>query len=168
MDNCNFWKLISDSNAAAEAVPGKQVKHLTRLLKALPGTEIMSFDRIFRRFHSRADTWALWAAACIIGNGCTPAEFTEFRNWLIARGQSVYENAIVDAQSLAEVITPQHGPARLEEIAYAAENAWVDQTGRAFEEFTADIPPLPANEARTAEEAELAHRLPRLWARFHS
>jgi hypothetical protein len=167
MDDCSFWKLISDSNAATEAVPGQQVKHLTRLLKALSVAEIMAFDRIFRHFHCRADTWDLWAAACIIGKGCTPAEFAEFRNWLIASGQSVYENAIVDAQSLAEVITPEHGPARLEEITYAAENAWVDQTGRAFEEFTADIPPLPASEARTADDAELVRRLPRLWARFH-
>lgn len=167
MDNCSFWKLISDSSAAAQAVPEKQVKHLTRLLKALSEAEIMTFDRIFRHFHHRADTWDLWAAACIVGNGCSPAEFAEFRNWLIASGQSVYENAVVDAQSLAEVITPKHGPLRLEEIAYAAENAWVDQTGRAFEEFTADIPPLPVSEARTADDAELALRLPRLWAHFH-
>lgn len=167
MDDCSFWRLISDSNAVADAVPEIQVKHLTRLLKGLSVAEIMAFDRIFRRFHSRADTWDLWAAACIIGNGCTPAEFAEFRNWLIASGQRVYENAMVDAQSLAEVLTPLHGTVRLEEIAYAAENAWVEQTGRPFEEFTTDILPLPASEARTADEAELALRLPRLWAHFH-
>lgn len=166
MDDCNFWTLIGASHSAAGGDPALQVRLLTAQLKHVPESEIRAFDQTFRRLHARAATADLWMAACVVVQGCSQTEFADFRSWLIAQGQSAYENAIVDAQSLAEVFGAGHGLPRLEEIAYAAENAWVDQTGRPYEEFSSESDPQMDLPLRTPEDADLKKRMPRLWAIF--
>ena len=46
----------------------------------------------------------LWDAADIIGCGCSDDGFWDFRGWLIAQGQKVYENALSDPESLLDLI----------------------------------------------------------------
>lgn len=57
------------------------------------------FDRAF----AAAYQWLLWAAAYIIEGGCSDDGFMDFRYGLISRGRSVFERALADPDSLADV-----------------------------------------------------------------
>lgn len=62
--------------------------------------------------------WDLWAAAYIINGGCSDDGFRYFRDWLISEGRSVFEKALKDPDSLADL--PHVDPAELESFGYVA------------------------------------------------
>jgi hypothetical protein len=45
----------------------------------------------------------LWGAAYVIEGGCSDDSFDYFRAYLISRGRAVYERAIADPDSLADI-----------------------------------------------------------------
>lgn len=47
--------------------------------------------------------WDLWAAAYIIGGGCSDDGFMDFRATLISHGREIYEQALEDPESLADL-----------------------------------------------------------------
>lgn len=72
-------------------------------LRRLPLDELRSFHRHFDECEDRAYTWELWAAAYIIGGGCSDDAFSDFRSTLISMGRQTYELALADPQSLADM-----------------------------------------------------------------
>jgi hypothetical protein len=144
----------------------RQLELLTRALKTLPDDGIREFIRLFQELRERAYRWDLWDAAFIIQSGCSDDGFMDFRNWLISMGRTVFENALLDPETLA-------GPARDPEVEVCA-----------FEEFSAIAPaileergvadegPTPAMARRREplgerfDHATLPHRFPKLWAAF--
>jgi hypothetical protein len=49
----------------------------------------------------------LWAAAFVINGGCSDDGFEYFRGWLITRGREVFERALADPDSLADLLAVQ-------------------------------------------------------------
>lgn len=96
-----FWALI-DKHVSLDD-DELDVSGLEDALAALPAEEIVSFDQIFAKLFSESYSWKLWGAAYIIRGGCSDDSFDYFRGWLIARGRKVFEAAIADPDSLAEV-----------------------------------------------------------------
>lgn len=76
---------------------------LERELRRLPAVEVKEFAECERTVFFRAYTWDLWAAASLMAGGCGDDSFMDFRNTLISMGRKVFERALVDADSLAEV-----------------------------------------------------------------
>lgn len=72
-------------------------------LRRLPLEEIKSFHEHFDRCEDRGCTWELWAAAYIIGGGCSDDAFLDFRATLISMGREVFEQALANPQSLADI-----------------------------------------------------------------
>src|ERR1700731_1618466 len=68
-----------------------------------------SFEAAFRRYLNMAYTWDLWGAASVIHGGCSDDGFEYFRRWLVLRGRDVYEDALADPDSLAQ-LNSQSGP----------------------------------------------------------
>jgi len=66
----------------------------------LPLDEGRSFHRHFDEREDRAYTWELWAAAYIVGGGCSDDAFSDFRATLISMGRQTFERVIADPQSL--------------------------------------------------------------------
>jgi hypothetical protein len=46
--------------------------------------------------------WDLWGAAYQINRGCSDDSFDYFRGWLMAQGQTVWESAVADPDTLAD------------------------------------------------------------------
>ncbi len=94
MDEEAFWAIIrrADSPSGLHAELAK-----------LPDDELLSFERLHARCIHRAYTWELWGAAYVINGGCSDDTFEYFRAALISLGRDVYERALGDPDSLADV-----------------------------------------------------------------
>ena len=101
MDQQQFWDIIQRSLAAENVT--EQIDFLGNELGKLSKEEILDFDLIFRQKHEDAYTWDLWAAAYTIEGGCSDDGFDYFRAWLIFRGKEVFEKALANSDSLAEL-----------------------------------------------------------------
>lgn len=62
------------------------------------------------------DTDAFWAAAYVINGGCSDDGFEYFRGWLITQGREVFQQALSDADSLADHPPVQAAAAEWEDL----------------------------------------------------
>lgn len=72
-------------------------------LKELPPEEVRSFSDHFDDCEDIAYKWDLWAAAYIIGGGCSDDSFSDFRSSLISMGREFFERMVASPDDLAEV-----------------------------------------------------------------
>ena len=136
-------------------------------LAALPAEEIVSADEQLRTLTACAYGWELWGAAYVINGGCSDDGFEYFRAWLIAQGERVYNDALSDPDSLANLFSPgQHVEAESEDVLGAT---WEAYRIRA----NSDLPrgqPVPEPELGEGwdfeDRREMATRYPRLTALF--
>lgn len=99
-----FWKLIDQARTAMLEDIDENMQSLDKSLRKLSPEELIAFQQRFTELRNQAYTWHLWAAAYIMGGGCSDDGFMDFRDWLISRGQSVYEAALVNPDSLADIM----------------------------------------------------------------
>ena len=165
MNEETFWELVEGLPpvGAGEA--------LRERLRRLEPAEIAAFESQFRRASIRAYDWMLWAAAYIIEGGCSDDGFTDFRSGLISRGRKVFEAALSDPDSLADVASDDDeddsGYIPNEEFAYVAAEVYEEKAGS---EMPYEVIPRPSDPAGEDwdfdDEALCAAKLPRLWAKF--
>ena len=117
MTENQFWTIISDARSSffdkpyvanksgmIEGVMDHQAKNLREILLALSPNEVADFSRLFDEYMDRAYDWELWAAAFILGQGCSDDGFLDFRTWLISMGREIYEKAVKNPESLVDVV----------------------------------------------------------------
>lgn len=167
MDKAGFWKLIDSSRHAAGDDAEEQLDTLGELLSALPPDEIVAFDRILSEYHARAYAWSLWGAAYLIGGGCSDDGFMDFRGWLISRGELVYEAALLDPESLVNVVSEDDGECQVEGYQYLASQVWEEKTGKTSDDFPRhDIERHGEPVGAPWEEDDLDARFPKLSKKF--
>lgn len=98
-----FWNLIENIHLASGGNMDRKCDLLDKQLRQLSLDEVRSFHTHFDDCRHRAYDWGLWAAAYIIGGGCSDDSFSDFRSTLISMGRRTYERALADPQSLADV-----------------------------------------------------------------
>ena len=99
MNKKMFWKLI-DSSLMYTGLR-KQAQYIQKALKQLSKKDLVAFENIYNKLENDCYSWNIWAAAYTIHKGCSDDSFTDFRAWLITRGQFVFENAMKSSDSLA-------------------------------------------------------------------
>lgn len=172
MDEKTFWTIIDQSRAAAGGSPDEHIDTLHEALLKLAAEQIVDFDRLFRARLAQAYTWDLWGAAYLIGGGCSDDGFTDFRAWLISKGQAVYEAALKNPEILAEVVDEDvDGDAQYEEFTYAASLAWEKKLNKLPEDFPRNDSSQagePGGEPWEEDDEVLAKRYPKLFSKFCS
>ncbi|WP_165251495.1 DUF4240 domain-containing protein [Paludisphaera soli] len=165
MDEARFWRIIDETCGAAREDPDSWPERLTDALRDLPADEIVEWDGRFHRLLARAYTVDLWGAAYLINGGASDDGFYYFRCWLIGMGRDVYEKALAEPDSLADVVEP--GVEYETETYDAARQAWLDVTGADDD----DPYPVEGGESELAgvdwdydDDEEARRRLPRLFA----
>lgn len=144
-----FWKLIDQSRRGSGDDPDEQAWALQELLDGLSHQDLAAFEQHYAEQLRRAERWDLWGAGYVINGGMGDDCFTSFRHWLISRGQKVFERALADPDSLADV------PEAVED-GIAAE-----RFGEVVKAATA-----PGDlEGEDWGEDDLPDRFPRLWAK---
>ena len=122
MTRDEFWDHIRASKRK------DQDAHLERLIKRLaklPVEEILDFQHWWQVVKAEAYFWDLWGAAYLINGGCSDDGFCYFRDWLILQGRTVYEAAIADPDTLAEVLDGEE----VEHQCSPGHDAWFEVTG---------------------------------------
>ncbi|GGQ16841.1 DUF4240 domain-containing protein [Streptomyces roseolilacinus] len=170
MDETEFWEIVDSTREAAEGDPEDHAELLVERLVRLDPDSVLDFARHFEARYNRAYTWDLWAAAAVLLGGAGEDAFDGFRCWLIGRGREVFEGAVHDAETLAELLE-DFDPAvdgDGEELGYAADEAYEQLTGVDAPDL--GLAPQPSGPEGTPldvdDDAALAERLPRLWDRF--
>ncbi|GAA2114840.1 DUF4240 domain-containing protein [Actinomadura alba] len=177
MDTEDFWSLVE--SARADDKPFDEA--LVDRLALRPEEAILGFQERFDELSAAMYRNDVWAAAYLIGGGCSDDAFMDFRSGLIALGREWYEKAARSPDSLAEhpaVIEAaaefDDGAVFYEEAGYAASNAYERLTGGdedAFDEAwdrrqdgreDEEVEPDMGENFDFDDEDEMRERLPRL------
>jgi Protein of unknown function (DUF4240) len=178
MDTDGFWDVIEAARSSSgESRPFHEV--LTDLLSARTEQEILDYQEKFDEVHGGLYRWDVWAAAYLIGGGCSDDSFIDFRAGLIAQGRDWYQKAADSPDSLAghPAVTaaarrPWDNPLFYERVNYAASHAFERVSGddHAFWDALGardkrDHAPADMGENFDFDdEQEMRRRLPRLSA----
>lgn len=165
MTEPQFWTLIEQAKG-----PGGDAEHAQR-----PAQDIVDFQMQFEQLRAKADQGDVWAAGLLLNRGHgTDSGFEYFRLWLIGQGQAVYERALTDADSLAELAEavashPDEG-AEWGTYGTAPYYAYQAVTGKdlfdAMPTRSSTGMPEPTWNWQDYSDLVLEQRLPRLWAIF--
>lgn len=182
METAEFWTTIEAARSAATA-DKSFAEALTDELATRTKEDILRYQERFDEVSGAVYRWDVWAAAYLIGGGCSDDGFMDFRAGLIAQGRDWYEKAAAVPDRLAEhpaVIAAagaHHDEALFdEETNYAAARAFGRVTGdeedfyEAWTEYEASSDRLARGSGDMGEDfdfddaAEMHSRLPRLAA----
>jgi hypothetical protein len=156
----SFWAIIDATTGVPEDV---QLRRLRGALDALSPEEIVRYETEFQEHLARSYSWNLWGAAYLMNGGCSDDCFDYFRAWLISRGKAVFDAAVANPDSLAELRDLPQGP-EFEEIMYVGGKAYKAKTGD-------ELPATVHSAAKRPElgqgwdfddEAEMTRRYPKL------
>ncbi|HEX3150106.1 MAG TPA: DUF4240 domain-containing protein [Gemmataceae bacterium] len=171
MDAAQFWQLIDSTRD----LPDRAVV-LANLLEPLDADEIVRFRLLFDDLLQTANTVDLRGAAYTINGGCEDEGFVLFREALIERGRAIFDTAVRDPDSLADVATPTEPMEGTEGLGNAPAMAWAAKTGSTEDAFFEAVDAADVRTDRGAPEEgvwwafhkkeEVRDRLPRLAAKF--
>ena len=172
MDIKRFWKLIEQSRRVidpdnADGNMERQAQELSVLLSRLSPDELVSFDEHLTRLLKQAYDWKLWAAAYLLGEGCSDDGFMDFRSWLISMGRKVYERALADPDSLASVVRrPEIEDFFFEGLSYVVYEVYEQKTGQEMPPGPLTYPESPTGTKRSLDDevGYFKREFPRLWA----
>jgi hypothetical protein len=171
-----FWGHIDKSKRKD---PDAHAERLIKRLAKLKSEEIIDFDDWWNLMHAEAYHWDLWGAAYLINGGCSDDGFIDFRSWLVLQGRDVFQAAVANPDTLADVeLAAEEAYCEC----YPASAAWFEATGSQRDEagYAAQEAAYRARypEERGEKEPDLGEqwdfddyeevrkRLPRLAARF--
>jgi uncharacterized protein DUF4240 len=135
VDISAFWSIIETARASAGPDrPFHQV--LADQLATRTEQEILDYQERFEDVHQALYRWDVWAAAYLIGCGCSDDSFMDFRAGLIAQGRDWYQKAVASPDSLADhpgvfgtVGSPWDNALFYEQVNYAASDAYQRVSG---------------------------------------
>lgn len=105
MSVAEFWNVVAKAReSAADPSDAEDVAEQTlRLLTALPADRIAELAQPLWDLRAQSYGWDLWQAACLINGGCSDDGFEYFRGWLLTQGRAVFERAVADPDTLADL-----------------------------------------------------------------
>ena len=162
LDDDRFWAFIAAARDAAGDDVDDRVGGLEQVLLTQHPDDVAAFQHKYDELLARACRWDLWGAAYLMNGGCSDDGFRYFRDWLISEGEAVFEAALADPDSLADVA--QDGEFELESFGYVAAEVYEQMTDNEMPRRKAAQPASPAGKAW--DESELPARFPKLAARF--
>ncbi|CAG6398662.1 DUF4240 domain-containing protein [Actinacidiphila cocklensis] len=139
MDIDGFWNVVGVARAESSSPHGKAfAEALVDQLAGLSQEEILGYQERFDEVHGAVYRWDVWAAAYLIGGGCSDDSFMDFRAGLVALGRDWYELVAARPDDLADHPAVIEAAARgddyvifAEDVNYAANYAFERLTGDA-------------------------------------
>jgi hypothetical protein len=178
VDFSMFWDIIETARAST-GQDRPFYKALTDHLATLTRQDILEYPERFEKMSEFLNRYDLWAAAYLIGGGCSRDGFSDFRAGLIAQGRDWYYKAAVSPDSLAgyPAVAGAGRPRRDNPLFYGEVN---DAASYAFQRVSGDedafwdaleerLPGDPSiclgEDFDFDDDQEMRRRLPRLSAR---
>jgi hypothetical protein len=135
VDVSTFWDIIK--TARAQSGPGKPLdRALAGHLASCTRRAILGYQVRFDQMRAALYRRDIWAAAYLVGGGCSDDAFIDFRAGLIAQGRDWYQTVAASPDSLAghPAVADAPGcsqgkPLFYEAVSYAAPRAFERLTG---------------------------------------
>jgi hypothetical protein len=160
-----FWKLTESAYRADGVEHFEALKAIQALMSE---DELVAYQARFDELMAAANLIDLWGAAYLINGGCSDDGFHDFRAWLIGRGRHVYESALKNPDTLADVLDGE--PVSEFGLDVAAARVYEETTGKddfydRLDRAEADLPPPPPEgiDWDFEDETEMRRRFPRLF-----
>ncbi|MEK6237327.1 MAG: DUF4240 domain-containing protein [Planctomycetales bacterium] len=169
MDVSRFWLLIADSLSKSEGDPEKQRDVLVQALTRRDESELVDFERHYFDLIARAHRWNLADAIRLISDGCSDDSFYYFCDFLVSKGERVYERTLADPESLLDDALDEEGMWPYGEMQFnqAGADAYRIQAGDPDAELHCDYdwPDLMPGEGIDCEDDSIVKEVfPRIWA----
>jgi hypothetical protein len=162
MDDVEFWALVEAARDASHDNADERPGALEQLLMSRAPDEVQDFQDVYDEMLRRAHRWSLLGAATLMNGDCTDDGFLHFRDWLISEGRSVFEAALADPDTLADL--PRLDGFELEDFGYVASDVYQQLTGNDLEPPLLDESREPEGEAW--DEDDLEALFPRLAEKY--
>jgi Protein of unknown function (DUF4240) len=136
VDTGTFWGIITTAQAhSGPDTPFDQA--LAGYLAACTPPDILQDQERFDELHAALYRWDVWAAAYLIGGGCSDDGFIDFRAGIIAQGRDWYEKVAASPDNLADhpAVADGENRSRIPALFYETVNYAAPQ---AFERVTGD------------------------------
>ncbi len=168
MNENEFWSIIERAIKVSENDPEEKEEALTKEINKLTPTKIFEFAKLFDEKDSKAYSWNLWGAAYIINGGCGDDSFMDFRASLICMGEKIYEAAINNPDTLADVeFNEPEEDLFFEGYQYIAFTAYEDKTEEEMPDTKISHPENPEGEEWSDEsEDDLRRICPKLYEKY--
>lgn len=126
MDESEFWNLVETARSARGPVNDA----LVELLADRPLEDLVSFQRRFDAVTNQVHRWDVWAAAYLIGGGCSDDSFDDFRAGLVALGRAWFDRVVADPDDLAShpLVLEAAGSADASEVIFDEEFGFAAST----------------------------------------
>lgn len=140
MDVDEFWAVVESAGVSLDGQTGDDgeavaAAMVTRLAATSP-ERILEFQELFDQLHEALYRWDVWAAAYLIGGGCSDDSFIDFRAGVVAQGREWYERVLASPDGLADHPVVRHaakeeddGALFAESVNYVASEAYEQVTG---------------------------------------
>ena len=155
-----FWTLINENVSRPLTIDAARGS-LGAALTELSSEDVIAFCETYNEKMNSAYRWDLWGVAYLINGGCSDDSFMDFRASLILLGESVYEGALRDPESLMQLEERERSELFEEGALYigaeACEARGLDVPGR---QSASD----PAGEPWEESREDLMARFPQAWA----
>jgi hypothetical protein len=161
MDLNLFWQLIADSKKNAKN-QGDQIKKLRQLVTNLSPQQIIEFDKIVWGRMAKSYHRDLWLAFYVIRGGCSDDSFDYCRQWLILRGREVFDRALKNPDSLADL--DNHG--ECEELLSLAWSVYEAKMGKKIPGTRYADYGLQGQEWDESDEAYMKKKVPNCFRKF--
>ncbi|MEZ6131574.1 MAG: DUF4240 domain-containing protein [Planctomycetaceae bacterium] len=162
MNRDEFWSMIEATRSGND--PYERAEAVQSALCERTAADIIAFEQHMANLLTESYTWSLWGAAYLINGGCSDDGFDYFRGWLITQGRSVFEQALADPDSLADIPDLEED-VECEDILSVAPSAYESVTGEEIPVITINLPDLGEG-WDFDDDTEMKHRYPRLFAKF--
>jgi hypothetical protein len=166
MNTTEFWELIEKTLQASGGDHHKQAELLLAELINRSEAEILDYDLILDDLMDEAYIAELWELAYVIDLGCGDDGFMDFRAWLIGRGKDVFDRALVDPESLVDLVGLRE-PTKSMSLLYVAQKAYELKTGKDALTMPKRTKPYPELKGTHAEDEDaMLARFPRATEKF--
>ena len=160
-----FWSILESVHRGSGPHIDKRFELLEIALGKLSLAEVQSFHAHFIGSLDRAYTWGLWGAAYVIGGGCSDDGFWDFRSTLITCGRKIFERALKNPDSLADLPFKLGDSLQVEGIQYIA--------GKVAVRLGGDVPGRSKLHPKEPlgerwDETQLARLYPRLTKKYNA
>ncbi len=155
-----FWKLIEENVSRPLAVAAAR-ETLSKALGQLSPEDVVAFCRTYDEKQNDAYRWDLWGVAYLINGGCSDDSFMDFRSSLILLGESVYQNALGDPESLMQLEESERSELFEEGALYIGAEAC---EAKGVEAPSRESVSEPAGEPWEESREDLMARFPRAWS----
>ncbi|MFV2008312.1 MULTISPECIES: DUF4240 domain-containing protein [unclassified Micromonospora] len=178
MNVSDVWCLVEQarSELSQAALDADEVaQRMVALLGQRKPAEIVAFAQPLWNLLAQSYRVDLWAAAYVINGGASDDGFDYFRGWLIAQGETVFNEALADPDWLAGHPIVVQAAANgedlwCEDILAVAWNAHLAATGQELPSnaYSIRYPQLDRDwDFDFDDEAEMRRRLPRLTGLYY-